>query len=652
MVQNLSKIQNSGLLLLLFLLPLFFLPLTPDFFDFNKMVLLVLGTLVLAIIWALRQAQGKLTFITTPLDLPVFAVAAIFLLSTFLRTLNKADAFLFPGTATIILALTLLYFLITQTLHKNLNVLRTTLYALLTSALFVSLVAITASLGILENIPQLPGYLKSRTFSLIGAPLPTITFLLVMLPLAIAQVIKARRDKLLTTYHLLLSILLVLAITSIVFQISPGRPTSPRILPISVGWSIAVETLKVSPLGVGPGNFVSAFNLSRPLSYNQTDLWNTRFAVSSNWYLQLFTEVGILGLLVFLFLVWRIVTLVRSIKEENSDLRFVNYSLILILLLFLFIPANLLLIFAFYVLLGLLAAQFSREKTLGGVQPAFVVLLLVLTVASTALFFGSRAYGAELDYKKALEAAARNDAKPLYDFLLRAINKNPYVDRYRISLSQADLAIANAIARKEDLTDQDRQTINQLVQQAIREARSAVALNNRLSTNWENLARVYRALIPFAAGADQWAVATYSQAIAFEPINPFFRINLGGVHYGAGRYDEAIKAFELAVLLKSDFANAHYNLSAALREKGDLGRAIGEMEQTLALVSPGTKDYETAQKELENLKTLRQAQGKAGGEGTVSVGETLEAPQPAPKPVLVPPLELPEEAGPPVPGGD
>lgn len=665
MSNTLEKLQSWGLILLIFLVPVFFLTLTPEFFDFNKLALLVAGTILLLAVWALRVVfENKLSFITTPFDLAVVLVAAAFILSTILQTTNKVDAFLMTGPTAIILACTLLYFVITQTLRNNPSASRFTLYALLLSGLVVALVSITAGTGILEKIPQLPIFMKQKLFSLAGAPLPTATFLLVLIPLLVGKIREFRKEPLLITYHLSLITIVVIALIIITPNLFPinklDKPTGLKILPFSSGWTIAVETLKQSPFGVGPGNFISAFSQYRPISFNQTEVWSLRFASSSNWYLQVFTEVGVVGLVAVLFLVWKIV---RSMKQESGikgNYSIIHNSLFLILILFLLLPANLLLLIVFYLILGMTGTQFGREVKLnltnGGeglpvgkagrnIVPWFA-LVVIVGGALPVFILGSRAYAAEMNFKLALDAAARGDGKTLYDQLIATIEKNPRVDRYRIAYAQTNLAIANSLAQKKDISDTERNTISQLVQQAIREGQAAVALNRALSINWEVLGAIYRSLIPFAQGSDQFAVAAYSQAIALEPVNPFLRIALGGVHYGAGRMDEAVKTFELAAATKPDLANAHYNLSAALREKGDISRAVQEIEQVLSLVQPNTQDYETAQQELSNLKSKLPASPAGGLKESTASGETLQAPQPTPAPVIRPPLELPPEAAP------
>ena len=100
------------------------------------------------------------------------------------------------------------------------------------------------------------------------------------------------------------------------------------------------------------------------------------------------------------------------------------------------------------------------------------------------------------------------------------------------------------------------------------------------------------------------------------------------------------KMFSTAVTVKNDLLNAHYNLSAAYREKGEVQKAIDEMSIVLSLVEKDSPDFELATGELDALKK------RLPSEETLGTGN-LTPPLPAEEQVITPPLELPEEASPP-----
>jgi len=131
-----------------------------------------------------------------------------------------------------------------------------------------------------------------------------------------------------------------------------------------------------------------------------------------------------------------------------------------------------------------------------------------------------------------------------------------------------------------------------------------VTLNKDRSSNWENLGNIYQSVMAFAKGADNYALQSYSQAIFLDPINPNLRIKLGGIYYSQKKYEEAIDIFKLATLAKSDYANAHYNLSLAYKENKDFTKAKDEMNIVLKLIGKNSKDYDLALKELEKIDEL------------------------------------------------
>ena len=651
-----NKIISWGLIFLVGLIPLFFLPFTVDFYEFNKNIFLIVSAFILLVLWLLKMALArKITFKKTPLDLPVLALAGAFVLSTIFASPNKWETLWTPlGTGTIV-ALTLLYFLITNSFTKD-------------TPLYKSIIISASLLALLGG--KLIG---AKAWTPAGGLIPLATFLAVSLSLAITQIyppsLELRRagtnwkkGKLSISLYLYISIsLLILAGLGItIWQLF--TTAKPFLLSYSTSWAIAVESLKNWRLflfGVGPTSFLDAFSQFRPLSYNLGNLWAVRFTTSGNYYLHLLTTVGILGLLSFGYLIWKII--------KTRPISNIQYPIFSILVLFLFLPSNFLLLFVFYVMVALLTLtpeQKTSEVSLstsevkchsweyseeGRILPWTIFIPTLLLVAGCFFFMG-RAYAAEVYFKRSLDAVARNDGGGAYDNQIKAIRLNPFNDNYRIAYSQTNLALANSLASSPaggDLSDQDRQNITVLVQQAIREAKTATTLNRNKIINWENLANIYRQLINFAQGADQWTIATMRQAINLDPVNPNLKLNLGGIYYALGEYDEAIVWFQKAVDNKVNFANGYYNLSAAYKEKGDFKKAHEMMQITLNLVPTNSEDYQKARNELEELakKLPTETAGPSGIQPSeeIPTKESLMEPESLPSPVIVPPIELPEE---------
>lgn len=680
----------QGLLLrgLVFFFPLFFLPVTSDFFGLNKLVLLSIVSSFAVLLWGICAIYERhFSYRVSQVDLGVLLFAGATLLSAFFATQNKLDAFVFPGMATAVLASAVLYFVIIQYLgpadatgsgearEKVSGFVTAWVWGVMAAAL-ISLLSGVGLFTLVGKVVSLPVWLKGTYFSTVGGVVPSVLLFIVSAPLVFGRVMRAvlrfeRAGGLTASTAIYFGgfVIFVASLAFGIYQALPGKPSQFQTLPFQTGWSIALETLKRQPLfGVGVGDFSEAFNRFRPVEYNLTSFWNVSFGASTNWFLDVFTVSGLLGFLALLFLIFRGIRVIREIGGRGGDIPYLKASFFAFLLVFLFAPANLTLIFAFFVLLSLMASQVSRNVTLhfsvlgesasdslqrGVNLAALVVSGVGVLVFGALVIFGGRLYLADVSYRKALNAVSTGGKyKEVMDNLGRAINLNKKVDFYRIDYAQVSLSLIQEIARKGELSDADRNDISQLIQAAIEQGKTAVSINSVKAANWASLAQIYRALIPVVQGADQFAIQVYQQAIALEPTNPNLRIALGGIFYSLKNYDEAIKAFELGVAAKPDLANAHYNLAVALRDAGKIERAALEFQQTLGLVEQNGRDWEVVKKELDALSPQLEARAReatASAQVSPGAGEQapLEAPQPAPSPVVEPKLTLPQDSAPP-----
>jgi tetratricopeptide (TPR) repeat protein len=605
---------------------------------------LVGGISLLIVLWVIRMIiKGSFSFSVGRFDLGILLIAVSYLASTFLATPNKMEAFLFPGITTFVLAGAVLYFLINQFDKK---VKENAAIALFAGALLLSLSVLLTALGAFSKIPQLPAFMKDAAFNPMGGNVPSGIYMAVFFALSLMFVVK-EKESVKKLFFGVAAAVILFALIMLIGSALPGKPQSPRFVSMQTSWEITVDALKRSPIfGAGPANYLTAFNLFRPVNYNQTDLWSIRFTTGSNYYFTMLTETGFFGL--FALAVLLIATYKAFARDPKGDAR--KYSLLLLLVIFMFLPASPSLLVILFVLFALFSHSESKTVNLnvsGGEGsfissriPSIIVGIPFVAGVIAVLFFGSKVLAAEVTFKKSLDSLAKNNAKETYDLMAKSISQNPRVDRYHASFAQVNMAIATSLASKKDISEADRTTITQLVQQAISEGKSTVALNPSRSGNWEVLAQIYRSIMPFATGADQFAVQTYTQAVALDPTNPSLRIALGGVYYALGRYDNAIDSFKLAVLAKGDLANAHYNLAIAYREKKDYDNAIASMNNVLALVAKDSQDYTLAKGVLDELIKNRPAKT---AEGT----ENLQPPQPVEESNVKPPIELPEDSTPP-----
>jgi tetratricopeptide (TPR) repeat protein len=650
-----SRFENYIFIVAVALLPLFVLPIFPNAFVTPKLALLGLAIGLILIIKSVRSiVTNSFSFSASSFDLPVILLGVAYLVSSIIQTPNKMEAYFLPGEATVMVFGVIGFFLVNQLRAKEKELLK---YAIVASGAFAAIFALLASSGILKSM-GVPPFMQSTAFTTLGGPLPALILFLALLPIALSYVINEDNIGKKTFFGIAFALLILGSIISVV-NILPGKESAIRLPGFSTSWSVAIDSLKQSPLlGVGPGNYLTAFNRFRPVSYNQTDLWATRFTSAQNFLFTSITETGLIGTAAIIIMAYLLMT--HLLKHGRKGVK--NFlglegsaylSILIVAVSFLLIPSSPVIMILFFVLLAIVAhntvvklglfnsTSSERNIPFAARLPVIIASLPVVVVVIFLGFQASRVLAADITYRNALNYIVQNNGTAAYDTLLKAINTNPYVDRYRVTYAQINLALANSIAQKEEVTDEDRNTIAQLIQQAIREGKAAVTLNPTRSGNWEVLASIYRTVMPLAQGADAFAVQTYTQAIALDPINTNSRIALGGIYYSAKAYEDAIDVFKLAVATKPDHANAHYNLAVAYQQAGNLDRAIAEMSQVLSLVDKSSDDFTVATKALEDLQNKKKAQTPEGSTNLTPPTEGAET--------LNPPIELPADAQPPQP---
>lgn len=423
-------------------------------------------------------------------------------------------------------------------------------------------------------------------------------------------------------------------------------------------WKVSVSAFRDVPFwGTGPATYLFDFTNYKPVEFNSSKFWNLRFDSSFNEYLQTLATLGGIGLLALLsFTALYISSASKVIQSEIASLRTPNSELRAPLaiagLAFFIILALHSSTLSLWVIGILILASFMVINLSEGLQKSWgnasdlknmlfriaanvtshaseetikvdalpgVLLTVILALVLFSFYFGGKFVLADYHHRVALNAVSQNQGVIAYNELVTAEKLNPYSDLYRTDLAQTNFALANAIAVAKgptqaspsgSLTDQDKQNIQVLLQQSINEGRTAVTLSPKSATDWEILALLYRQIAGVAQNALVFSLDAYGRAIFQDPLNPQLRVNVGGVYYAIKNFDMAIRFFTDAINIKPDFANGYYNLSVALKDKGDLASAQATAEKLLTLVDQSSPDYKTVSDYLTDLKN-RVASGSA-----------------------------------------
>ena len=342
---TLSRISNSSLFLLAFLIPLWVLPFTQNILAYQKQNLLVVLVFVGLIAWlAKAMSQGKFSLRLSWLHIPVGVLIAVVGLSAVFSRWPYASFWGFPLDVSesflTVLSFGLLYLLLANTITDVRHLVKF-FSVLIFSVAVAGIIALLQLKGIFLPI----GFAKTTAFNTIGSPNSIAVIAAALLPLALVLAF-ASRMLLMWMLWVLVAVLfivivsinfaaswmtliggllvllvfgmlnlskkaefgwisfpmvfIVLSLFFLVFRIAiPGAPAVPIEVSPSQGgeFEIVREVINRSPiLGSGPGTFVLDYASFHSPSLNQTVFWGTRFASGASEVLDWTATKGILGI--------------------------------------------------------------------------------------------------------------------------------------------------------------------------------------------------------------------------------------------------------------------------------------------------------------------------------------------------------------------
>ncbi len=685
---------------LAFLVPIFFLPITLEFYAFNKIFLVIIASILLIIYWAVKMMLGqKMNFTKSILDLPLLTYFFVATLATFF-SISKVDsvygsqgrwAGLFSFAAFLI------YFFLSTPLLKDIKLVKMSFMAMLfstticslvslfsyyniyllntafskiqsfnllgsvTDTVFVAAIALVASLGFIGYAKNLPfkillivsAFINYMLILVIGLPIGFISAgagvfgLLVYMDLN-----KVSGSKffygIASLLLILITLLTILPGTKDIL-ISKNFPKEST-LSVKESWLISSTIIQNYPLlATGPSTYYLNFSRYRPLSMNTGENWGMRFDMPKNEFFNIMGTLGLVGVLASIFLLARMLKLIGASRKGQDDTgisKILSAAMISLIVGHLFTFATIATMFYVIIVMGMLVAihalsdkqgnisesvsvEADALSSIAGVTEASVIkkeyfrFILCLPILAATLYAGYLAYRnymGEFYMRKSLMAAARNDGKATYDLQRTALTINPTRDTYHTTYAQTNLAIANSLASNENLTDTDRETIQNLIAQSIRSARVATEVVGPINpANWEVRSLVYRSLINIAQNATDWAVGSYNTAIQLDPSNPRLRVELGGMYYSMGDFLSAANQFRQAYALKGDYANAYYNFANSLIQLKDYQNALSALNTTRNLIPQDSPDRKVVDDLIATLQTPQVA-----GASTEEVKPTVE----------------------------
>lgn len=396
----------------------------------------------------------------------------------------------------------------------------------------------------------------------------------------------------------------------------------------SASLDIDKQILKEKPIfGTGPGSYSYAYGLYHDKALNQTDFWNVRFGQGIS---KVATQPVILGaagwlcwmMIVIGFAVYGFYSLIRK-RGENwlASLALFSAWFLLAFMQF-FYSTNLSLEFVFWLMLALsflslksltlkgnenseveidripaMSVSFDRTSPFASVLSFAFVVVLVLTIST--LYLGGSYYYADILYQKGVNLV--NDKNDIENGTIKikdAVVLNPYYDLYLRTLSQAALQRVNQELAKTQSAERDTNVQN-LIATAINIGKRSTDLAPLNVDNWAQRANIYRSVIGYISGAEQWAFDAYNEASKLEPANPYYYYQLGSTYLLSANsltqtaaknaeaktkmndyLAKAEEALKKSVEMKSDYALALYEMALVYDSSGKTAEAINSMIQT------------------------------------------------------------------------
>lgn len=375
---------------------------------------------------------------------------------------------------------------------------------------------------------------------------------------------------------------------------------------------ISKEVLKDHLLfGSGPSSFIYSWDSLKPVDVNQTAFWNTRFASGASLLLTMLSEVGLvgfLGIVFLLFVIWYFG--LRNVTFASEDNQIFALSAFLLvsytILMWTLYPANYTLMAFGFIALGLCLAvlrssgvirtleiRLFREGPAGFISSLFLVFVMLVS-ASGMYLIGSRYIGQVMFSRGVYAFNTQGNVDAAETNISKAYSFDRWNSLYPRSLGQISLVRARALiqanSNPKDLLGSQFKT---MLDNSVRLHQEAINLAPLDFENYQALGKLYEFLVPIGVdGARAAAIAQYSKALERSPKNPVLWHDTGAVIIAdvlrtrdTSLLKQAEEAFTKSIELKPDYTDSHFLLAQVFDAEGNLPEATRRAEAA-ALLAP------------------------------------------------------------------
>jgi len=592
------------------------------------MYFVYLITTVVVFLHTLSYLSGRTPlFRRTILDIPLILFLLSQIISTFFSVDRHTSIFGYysrlNGGLLSLVSYLLLYWILAVHITDNLKdqIVTTSLL----SGLFVASYGITQSFGVDRHIWVQD--VQNRVFSTLGQPNWLAAYLVILLPLALSRLLESKNKSLVIGYWLLVinfylcllltksksgliatiislglyfllhlfknksknfklliisySFLILLSLTvpnPIKDTLIPSRsevqnpPTNVLITPSEdirkIVWTGAIDLWRQFPFfGTGPETFAYTYYWTRPAAHNLTSEWDFLYNKAHNEYLNYLATTGIFGETTYLLLIISISYLL-FIHNSSFLISFLSilitnaagFSVVTTSLYFFLLPA---------LAIPPLLPHSSRSKNLifkSLLVPVFLFLLL------KNLFF----YLADITYAQSLSLDTRQQYAKAYEHINLALSFRPAEPTYLSH--QASLAAKLAlVTRQQNYTTTSLSALQQLVDL------SPFNLNF-----WKERAQTFYYLSSLDSKYFLDAINALTTASKLAPTDAKTFYLLGQFYQMISENDQAIRYYQQAIQLKTNYDHAYFALGKIYFDQKDYSNAKTNFENVLKYAPANT----------------------------------------------------------------
>jgi len=650
-----KKVITAGMVVLFFLLPLVFQPFLSDPFALPKMTVLRIMTLFLLAVWLMKVLrEGKISWQKTPLNLPIIIFLFICGLSTLFSVSPRLSfwgmhGFYFEGFLSF-MCYGIIYFIAVNYVTDKRKVLKT----LLIASVIVSVYALVQAAGITffvwRGTQPYP-----RVWSTLGNPNFLGPYLIMIIPIYLIFLIKAEtvKKKFVYSVFTLLSVLaliftysraawLGMVVGLIVFALMvnkkqlktnsffligiivsciiltsiyprlylrPQERTTtmkpiveravsivdfkePGITARLSAWGTTIKmTLKRPILGFGLDTLGMSFRQFMSKKYEELAGRFRTAGYAHNEFLQYSVTIGLVGLGVYLFLLFtffRILIKVSREKDKNLLVSGLCASCIALLINNQFsfstiVPATLL--WFFFGLGGGLSEGEKREFHFSiPVTSKYIISALVLVATGLLCLCSFRFLIASRFDRLAQDSQADRNWEQAIILQEKSVQFNPFQGLYHMHLAgiyQQMIGNAKTIEQKEEFFQKSGDEYKKEI---------AAYPYHALAYNGLGVTYIYaNAFLNKKTSSE--AITCFEKAIEFDPYFVEAYSNLAAVIYQQGEVKKAIELYKKTIELRPSVALSYYNLGNLYAQEGDYSQAIRYWQKTLR-IDPNFKEAE------------------------------------------------------------